>query len=92
MTTTTDMTHAELAVGNKLSHGRVTVIDCTKEAQYVKGGLYSTWTALCVCEDDYMPYVVWTIIARPEGFVRESGEYSKTLKEAMAIYDNRRGR
>lgn len=47
--------------------------------------------------NDYHPYVVWTLILRPEDgplssvWVTESGTYCETIGEAMAAYERRGG-
>ena len=89
--TTTDQTQDELSVGSKIN-GDATVIACHKIRERVVGDTYATWVALCVKSvDDYHPYVVWTVSARPEGMSAGNGDYAFTLAEGIEFYEKRGG-
>lgn len=87
-----DLTFAELSVGTKIS-GTATVVACTKVRDREIGEVYASWIAVCVKSvNDYHPYVVWNIAARPEGWSAGQGDYAFTLKEALEFYERRGGR
>lgn len=55
-------------------------------------GLYASWTVLCYLpNDNYSRFVVWTLIARPEGWYCENGDYYGTLVHAVRGYERRAG-
>lgn len=84
-----DMADAQLKRGDIVGHSGGVVIESTLNR--ARGdGFYATWTALCLLPDnDYTPFVVWTVIARPEGFSAESGDYTRTLAEAVTAFTKR---
>jgi len=92
MTQTTDNTTSELSVGSKIN-GEATVVACHQVRGREVGETYATWVALCVKSvDDYHPYVVWTVVARPEGMSAGSGDYAFTLAEGIELYEKRGGK
>jgi hypothetical protein len=92
MTETTDHTTSELSVGSTIN-GKATVIACNQVLSRVVGETYASWVALCVKSvDDYHPYVVWTVVARPEGFSAGNGDYAFTLAEGIEFYEKRGGK
>jgi len=87
-----DPTFAELSVGTKIN-GTATVVACTKVRDREIGEVYASWIAVCVkSAEDYHPYVVWSIAARPEGWSAGQGDYAFTLKEALELYERRGGK
>jgi hypothetical protein len=86
---TNDPTYAELVIGEIIDN--TTVVTCTKLSNRVEGDSYATWVAIFIREDHLHPYVVWNVIARPNGFIRECGDYCESLSEAMEYYRNRGG-
>ena len=82
---------------NKVTVGTVinttaTVIKCEKKFDRVVGDCFATWLAICYDNANPIhPYVVWNVIARPEGFIAERGDYRKTLTEAVEAYEARGG-
>lgn len=89
---TNDPTFAELRIGAKIND-TATVVACTKVCNREIGEVYATWVAVCVkSADDYHPYAVWSIVARPEGWSAGQGDYAFTLKEAMEFYESRGGK
>jgi len=66
------------------------LVSCTKKYDRVPGDTYATWTAICVDETQRHPYVVWTIVARPEGFSAYNGTYCTTLMDAVHHYNKRK--
>ena len=86
-----DSTLNELSVGTTLDNTGV-VIKCQKQCDRVIGDCFATWIAICYLPNNPIhPYVVWSIVARPEGFVAQSGDYRKTLTEAVEAYEARGG-
>lgn len=55
-------------------------------------GFLASWFVLCSLPNDtYTPYVVWSLIKRPEGWYAESGDYYRTIDEAQQGYNKRAG-
>jgi hypothetical protein len=67
------------------------VIAATQKAERVEGDSYAYWVAICHKEGEYHPYAVWNVIARPEGFIAEQGDYCFTISEAIEVYAQRGG-
>jgi len=80
----------ELHIGDTVGTPSRTVISCTKKYDRVPGDTYATWTAICVDETQRHPYVVWTIVARPQGFSAFNGTYCTTLMDAVHHYNKRK--
>ena len=81
----------QLHLGDIVGSTNRMVIALTKKADRIPGDTYATWVAICVKDGEYHPYVVWTVIARPEGFAAEHGDYCFTLEEAVTMYKKRGG-
>jgi hypothetical protein len=81
----------ELRIGDIVGSTNRTVILYTKKADRIPGDSYSVWIAICHKDGELHPYVVWDVIARPEGFVAEHGNYCSTIQEAMNAYIKRGG-
>ena len=86
METNTLNEYSELRIGDKVGSTQRTVVAHTKRSERVVGDCYATWVALCVEETAFHPYVIWTVVARPEGFYAESGDYCSTIEEAVIAY------
>jgi tetrahydrodipicolinate N-succinyltransferase len=79
-----------LTEGTVINNGAI-VMACTKYTDRVVGETLASWTALCHKNDsDLHPWVVWNVVARPEGFEAYNGSYAKTLDEAQGYYEARR--
>lgn len=86
-----DGTLNELTVGTAIK-ASATVVKCEKKFDRVVGDCFATWLAICYDNANPIhPYVVWTVIARPEGWSAGSGDYRKTLTEAVEAYEARGG-
>jgi len=83
--------HDELRIGDIVGDTKRMVIASTKIFDRVPGDTYATWVAICCKKGEYHPYVVWNVIARPEGFTAESGDYCSTLEQAVTMYKKRGG-
>lgn len=81
----------ELRIGDIVGATNRMVIACTKKADRVPGDTYATWITICHKENELHPYVIWTVIARPEGFAAENGDYCSTLAQAVSDYKKRGG-
>ena len=81
----------ELRIGDVVGHTDRIVIALTKMRERVKNDSYASWIAICTLQAEYHPYVVWTVIARPEGWSCESGDYCLNIEEAVTIYKKRGG-
>jgi hypothetical protein len=46
---------------------------------------------ICHGENELHPYVVWSVVARPNGFEASNGDYCTTLEKAVTIYKKRGG-
>jgi len=66
-----------------------------KIRERVKGDTYATWEVLCerdhYSKDELVlhPFIVWTLVARPDGWSFAGGEYYKTYEEALKNYKKR---
>ena len=81
-----------LQVGSTLLNG-ATVVACTKTGERVENETLANWIAICVRGGkNFDDYVVWRIAATETGFSAESGDYSKTLNEAIKDYERRGGK
>jgi hypothetical protein len=60
-----------------------------KIMERVKGENYATWVVMAQRDHELHPFVVWNLIARPEGWVYESGDYYADHLEAEAKYESR---
>lgn len=67
-----------------------TIVRFKKMRERIKGDTYATWVVLARRgPDEFDPYVVWNLIARPEGWSFDQGDYFKGLTEAEKKYDER---
>ncbi len=81
-----------LQVGSTLLNG-ATVVACTKTGERVENETLANWIAICGRGGkNFDDYVVWRIAATEKGFSAESGDYSKTLNEAIEDYERRGGK
>jgi hypothetical protein len=84
-----DMTHNELTRGDIVGTTGGVVIECNKLNKRIEGDSYASWKALCLLPDNqFTPFVVWTVVARPEGFSAQHGEYERTLSDALETFQN----
>ena len=82
----------QLMIGDLVGDTNRMVIACTKRAERIPDDSFAWWVAICVKDGVHHPYVVWDVIARPEGFYATNGEYFFTLEEAITIYKKRGGK
>lgn len=82
----------ELMLGDLVGDTKRMVIACTKIANRVPGDSYAYWVAICAKDGEYHPYVVWDVIARPEGWYAQNGNYAFTLSQALNYYHERGGK
>ena len=82
---------------NEVTEGTVVnttavVLKCQKQCDRVVGDCFASWLTICFDGSNPIhPFVVWNVIARPEGFHAERGDYRKTLIDALAAYEARGG-
>jgi hypothetical protein len=81
----------ELRIGDIVGTTNRIVIATTKKSERIPGDCYAVWVTICHKEGEYHPYVVWDVIARPEGFAAEHGDYCSTLQQAIKHYKRRGG-
>lgn len=81
----------ELRIGDIVGSTNRTVIVSTKKRHRIPGDSYAVWVAICHKDGELHPYVVWDVIARPEGFVAEHGDYCSNIEEAINSYTRRGG-
>jgi hypothetical protein len=87
-----DPRNNELEIGTILHNGAV-VIACTKKADRVVDETFASWITICMKDaNDRDPYAVWTVIARPNGFIAETGDYSQNIIDAVSDYTRRGGK
>lgn len=84
--------HNELRVGDEVGNTGRAVVAATKLGERIPGDSYAHWIAICHDETEYHPYVVWTVIARENGFIAEQGDYCETITEAVKAYERRGGK
>jgi hypothetical protein len=89
METDTKHEDKQLAIGDTVSYR--TVIAETKRYERVVGDRYASWVAICYNANEYHKYAVWTVVARPEGWHAEQGDYCHTFTEAVKKYMERGG-
>ena len=82
----------ELQIGDTVGHNNRIVIESTKKAERIPDDSYAYWVTICHKEGELHPYVVWDVIARPEGFSSNNGDYFSTLEQALLIYKKRGGK
>ena len=87
----TDNTFNELSLGDILPNG-AKVLALTKIGNREIRETYASWITICHRDNEYHPYVVWTVIARPEGFSPCSGDYVFDMTEASKHYERRGGK
>jgi len=81
----------ELRIGDIVGDTNRMVIASTKKVERIPGDCYATWVAICHKEGELHPYVIWDVIARPEGWFAQTGDYCSTLEQAIAKYKKRGG-
>ena len=81
----------QLQLGDIVGDSNRMVIASTKMADREPGESFAWWVAICVKDGEYHPYVVWNIVARPEGFYASNGDYCFTIQEAIKAYNQRGG-
>ncbi len=81
----------ELRIGDIVGTTNRMVIVSTKIADRIPGDSYARWITVCHKQAELHPYVVWDVIARPEGFSANNGDYCSTLEQALTIYKKRGG-
>lgn len=82
----------ELQVGDIVGDTNRMVILSTKKSPRIPGNYYATWIAICHKEGEYHPYVVWDVIARPEGWYCQTGDYCSNMEQALIAYQKRGGK
>jgi len=82
---------SQLMPGTIVGDTNRTVMKCTKVRDAVPGDTFTTWVAICYLADAYHPWAVWTVVARPEGWHAESGDYCFDVVEAEKYFVRRGG-
>lgn len=78
-------------LGKPLTNGAALIAFTGKGA--ASNGSYAYGVGLFVRSDSYQPYVVWTVILKPDGsWVTESGAYRSTIGEGVEAYERRGGK
>lgn len=81
----------QLHIGDVVGHTNRVVIATTKKADRIPDDSYAHWITICFKENELHPYVVWTVVATPQGFEASNGDYCTTLEKAVTIYKKRGG-
>lgn len=79
----------ELKIGTVVSD-RI-VLWCTKTQERTPGDSYASWVAICYKKGEFHEFVVWDIVARPEGWYACLGDYCHDFQSAQAAYELRGG-
>jgi len=82
----------QLKIGDLVGDTKRIVLACTKLGDRIPGDTYARWVSICAKEGEYHPYVVWDVVARPNGFSASFGNYAFTLEEALKYYYDRGGK
>jgi hypothetical protein len=82
----------ELRIGDTVGATNRIVITSTKKADRIPDDSYAHWITICYGENELHPYVVWSVVARPQGFEASNGDYCTTLQQAVTIYKKRGGK
>lgn len=68
----------------------LTILDLVKRSERVVGDCYASWLVLVERDSSHRdPFVVWTLVARPEGWHLESGTYCRTEEEGREAFSRR---
>jgi hypothetical protein len=63
------------------------ILDLVKRTERVVGDCYASWTVLFERDSSHRdPWVVWNLIARPDGWMVESGSYCMTEEEGRKAF------
>jgi hypothetical protein len=81
----------EIRIGDIVGSTNRMVIAYSKKQDRIPDDCYATWVTICHKEGELHPYVVWDVIARPNGFVAEHGDYCLTINEAVDAFQKRGG-
>jgi len=81
----------ELRIGDIVGATNRIVITSTKKADRIPDDSYAHWITICYGQNELHPYVVWSVVARPQGFEASNGDYCTTLEQAVTIYKKRGG-
>lgn len=81
----------ELRVGDIVGSTNRIVIAYTKKGERIPNDSYAYWVTICHKQGELHPYVVWDVIARPQGFHAENGIYCSTIRQALEAYEKRGG-
>jgi hypothetical protein len=81
----------KLCIGDIVGSTKRMVIASTQKAERIPNESYAYWVTICYSDQERDPYVVWNIVARPEGFTAESGDYYSTFEQAVVQYKKRGG-
>jgi hypothetical protein len=77
-------------VGQVLANADDAEILALRQINETNNGIYASWTVLCrLPRNTYTPYVVWTLIDRPEGWYCCRGDYFRSEPEATRRYGKR---
>lgn len=77
-------------LGQILTHADDAEILAIRHRNESGNGFYASWVVLCeLPRNTYTPYVVWTLIDRPEGWYCERGDYYRTETEALSRFVER---
>jgi hypothetical protein len=82
----------ELRTGDIVGDTNRMVLLCTKLTSRQIDDSYANWVAICHKDDQYHPYAVWRIVAKPNGFVAYDGEYFSNIEYAIKSYERRGGK
>ena len=69
--------------------GKVRIVDFVRKGERIIGDVYASWKVLVERDDSREPFVVWTLVAREDGFMVQSGSYCTTLEQARKAYESR---
>lgn len=71
--------------------GEILIKDFARMGERIVGDSYASWTVIAERSATPHPYVVWTLVARPNGWHLEGGTYCAELSEAELVFSQRLG-
>lgn len=71
--------------------GPIRIVDFVRNNEHIIGDVFASWTILAERTAPHHPYVVWILVARPNGWLLESGTYCDGLSDAELAFARRTG-
>lgn len=74
----------------RVNDQELTILDLAKRSERVVGDCYASWLVLVERDRSHRdPWVVWILVARPDGWMLESGTYCMTEEQGREAFARR---